>query len=454
MSLRLPRLLVFLAAVAALLVGIFATAVLRFRSSLREEIHRTIVDRDAAVLLPVAQRQLAQRESDSVGSADLLSAVLESAHQDNMLAVAVFDADGRTLKYAPESLLFPELSIDDFIQLHKLQPISRFHAGFPLDRYFSGVGGTAAQRRAPVLEVLLPLHGRDPRKILGFAQYYIDARPLAAELTATDRRIGRQTSATLALGSASIVLVVAAAGWGLQRARRVIAERNERLARTNAELAFAAKASAVGQITSHLLHGLQGSLAGLRAVVDERDSAGTAPGDWATAASYTHRMQALVQETVTLLGEANSGASFELTGEELAAVIGEQSRERAAERRIDLRVASRLDRALDNHRGSLLCLIAANLVQNAVAASPVGGAVSVELSRSGGDVVLTVSDEGPGIPEAIRGRLFDPGVSGRPGGTGLGLAISRLLARQMRGDLTLLLTGAGGTTFRTVVPES
>jgi len=102
-----------------------------------------------------------------------------------MLAMVIFDARGRILRVAPDSLLFAELPLDDYVRLLKLESISRYDPAFPLDRYFTGIGGAPEQRRTPVLEVLLPLHGRDATIILGFAQYYIDARPLAQELAAS-----------------------------------------------------------------------------------------------------------------------------------------------------------------------------------------------------------------------------------------------------------------------------
>jgi hypothetical protein len=52
----------------ALLVAIFATMVVRFRTTLRGEIRQTIINRDATVLLQVAQRQLAQRSDRPPGS--------------------------------------------------------------------------------------------------------------------------------------------------------------------------------------------------------------------------------------------------------------------------------------------------------------------------------------------------------------------------------------------------
>jgi signal transduction histidine kinase len=75
-----------------------------------------------------------------------------------------------------------------------------------------------------------------------------------------------------------------------------------------------------------------------------------------------------------------------------------------------------------------------NLVFNAVQA----GAREVRLAVAAGDTPsLTVSDDGPGLPESVRTRLFEPFVTTKPAGqgTGLGLAISQRLAREMGAEL-------------------
>ncbi len=429
----------------ALLVGIFAAMVVGFRAALREEIRQTIINRDAATLRPVALRQLAQRETAPGDPASLLAAVLESAQQENMLAVVIFDAQGHTLQFAPDSLLFAELPLDDYLRLLKAEPISRFHPDFPLGRYFAGIGPAPAQRPTPVLEVLLPLHGRDAEKILGFAQYYIDARPLAGELAVIDQRINRQTAATLGIGAALIAAVVTVAYFGLRRAQ-------DRLVRANFELALAAKASALGQITSHLIHGLQGSVAGLRAVMAGRDPAITAASDWETAAGYADRMQAIIHESVALLGDSASNMTHELTGPELASLIRERNAAAAAQKGVGFSIKGSFDRGLDSHRGGLLCLITSNLVQNAIDATDAGRRVMVELRSGEEGASVTVSDEGHGIAGELRAHLFEPGCTGRPGGSGLGLAISRLLARQIGATLVLDSTGADGTTFCLTLP--
>ena len=367
--------------------------------------------------------------------------------------MVIFDAQGHILRVAPDSLLFAELPLDDYLRLLKLESISRYDPAFPLDRYFTGVGGPPEQRRTPVLEVLLPLHGRDATKILGFAQYYIDARPLAQELAAIDERVNRQTAATLGIGGLLIAAVVTAAYFGLRRAQRVIAERNERLIRANFELTLAAKASALGQLTSHLMHDLQGSVAGLRAVVAGRGANGGAAGsDWEAAAGYTERMQAMIQETVALLGDTATHTSYELTGHELAAITRHRNAALAEKKGVVFTVEGGFDQNLDSHRGSLLCLITSNLVQNAIDATDAGRRVGVVFHNGDGAVKITVADEGHGIPADLREHLFEPGRSGRPGGSGLGLAISRLLARQIGATLALDSTGPAGTSFSLTLP--
>jgi len=451
MTPRLSRLAVPVLAAGALLVAIFGLMVVRLRTELRAQIRQQIINRAADILQPVAQRQLAEREAAlagrPAGPADLLAAVLASAKQEDMLAMVVYDAQGRVLRVAPDSLLYADLPIDEYLQLLKGEAISHYDPDFPLNRYFAGVGSPAHAQRTPVLEVLLPLHGRDATKIPGFAQYYIDGRSLAAELAAIDGRINRQTDVTLGSGALLIAAVILATWFALRRAQRTLAERNERLVRANFELALAAKTSALGQITSHLLHGLQGSVAGLRAAVGDRG----APPDWSAVASYTARMQAIIQETVALLSDASTQASYELTGRELAEIVRRRNAPAAEQKGVALSVDGGFAAALDSHRGSLLCLITSNLVQNAIDATPAGRRVTVALGHDDGRVTVAVADEGTGIPPELRAHLFEPGRSGR-GGSGLGLAISQLLARQIDATLALERTGPDGTTFRLTVP--
>ncbi len=428
----------------AALLAIFAALVWWLRGDLREEIRHKIIERDAAVLYPMALQQIA--EGDAPGAAPFapLTALLKSAKQRGMLAIAVFDAGGNTIEAVPATQLFVELPMEDYLRLRGGAPISRYHPAFPLDQYFAGIARD--QREAPVLEVLLALPGATPETTRGFVRYFMDARPLAQELAVIDARINRQTTVIFAVGTTLVAAVMALAGFRVQRAQRIVAERNDRLARANFELTLAAKASAVGQITSHLIHGLQGSVAGLHAVVTAHEAEAGSPA-WETAAGYTQRLQDMIQETVRLLGDASAQVSYELSGRELAAIIRDRNQAAAADKGVRLEVDEGFPGMLDSHRGSLLCLIASNLVQNAIAATAPGRRVTVTLTATDTTVSLRVSDEGGGIPATMQPHLFQPGRSGRPGGSGLGLAISRLLARQIGAELVLVATGPEGTTF-------
>ena len=95
-----------------------------------------------------------------------------------------------------------------------------------------------------------------------------------------------------------------------------------------------------------------------------------------------------------------------------------------------------------------------NLIRNAAEAVEPGGAIRVSAERKAQRAFIDVTDNGPGIPEAVAQRLFQPFArAARPGGTGLGLAISRDLARAHGGDLTLIETGPTGTRFRIEIPD-
>jgi signal transduction histidine kinase len=105
--------------------------------------------------------------------------------------------------------------------------------------------------------------------------------------------------------------------------------------------------------------------------------------------------------------------------------------------------------------------ILTNLVRNATQAFEQAGqaqdrppAIAITATRRGSVTEIEVTDNGPGIPEAVRGRLFEAFQSAaKPGGTGLGLAISRELAEAHGGSLSVRDSSEAGTCFCVVIPD-
>ena len=97
-----------------------------------------------------------------------------------------------------------------------------------------------------------------------------------------------------------------------------------------------------------------------------------------------------------------------------------------------------------------------NLTLNAIEVTPVGGTVRISArERAPGSLEIAVDDEGPGIPEAVRARLFEPFFSTkqeRPGG--LGLSITRRLAEEAGGQLAVRPREPRGSSFRLTLPAA
>lgn len=99
-----------------------------------------------------------------------------------------------------------------------------------------------------------------------------------------------------------------------------------------------------------------------------------------------------------------------------------------------------------------------NLLSNAVKYSPPGSTITIELSANGSAIRLAVRDQGPGIPEGERGRLFKDfsQLSAKPTGgeksTGLGLAICRNIVDAHRGTITADNMAGGGCEFSISFP--
>ena len=103
-----------------------------------------------------------------------------------------------------------------------------------------------------------------------------------------------------------------------------------------------------------------------------------------------------------------------------------------------------------------LAQVFANLLSNAVKYSPTGGHVTIDITRQGRQWRVSVSDQGPGIPEAFRQRIFqrfaqaDASDTRAKGGTGLGLSITKAIVERHDGHIDYSSSPAGTTFFFTL----
>lgn len=94
------------------------------------------------------------------------------------------------------------------------------------------------------------------------------------------------------------------------------------------------------------------------------------------------------------------------------------------------------------------------LVKNAIdALAGRGGKISLATSiRPEGGAVITVSDDGPGIPARIRSRVFDPGFSTKSSGWGIGLSLARRIVEENHGGTLRLIPSDRGASFEIILP--
>ncbi|HEX2972128.1 MAG TPA: PAS domain-containing sensor histidine kinase [Tepidisphaeraceae bacterium] len=99
-----------------------------------------------------------------------------------------------------------------------------------------------------------------------------------------------------------------------------------------------------------------------------------------------------------------------------------------------------------------------NLIKNAVEASPQRGTVTVAMTTAHHAVTLSITDQGPGVPEQLRQRIFEPFFTTKTtlpwSGVGLGLSVSRILVETMGGTLDFENLPTGGASFSIRLPDS
>lgn len=440
------------------LVALVASLTWRLRQQLRAEVLR----REAEALNAVASLAISGSEAATRAAsfehagAVIFAAALESSKLRGVLALQLFDPSGGLRQALPD--LGPVAPESRWWRTPPESPEARFHESAVLERIFGAeIEPGARPTVAPMVEAVVPLRANRPgAPALGFARYWVDGSGVAAEFSRMDTRLLSLGSAAF-LGAAAAVLGVLF--WALRRlaeSARCLAEQSADLARANAELNFAAKTGALGAISAHLIHGLRNPLAGLEGFVSDPASNPAAGGSgeaWNAAVETTRRLRDLVQEVAGVLREEGEAADdHPVPAHEILHRLSLRSGPTAEGAGVGLEVVAPSDLPIPSRAANLTGLVLANLVANAVEASPRGARVTVAATAAGDAVIFRVSDQGGGLRPEVRAALFEPVASRKPRGTGVGLAISRRLARHAAGDLTLERTGPDGTVFALSVP--
>ncbi len=217
--------------------------------------------------------------------------------------------------------------------------------------------------------------------------------------------------------------------------------------------------AAIGQMTAMVTHDLRSPITALRSAQHELSELAAESGVEglhdvrnmiAAEIDFMERMCNKLLEVTRASGPSRSRQRAPL--DETVSLALSPLLETAAHQgvEVELRLESGVELELDE---DALRRALVNLVSNALEAMPAGGLLRVETARDELAAWLRVSDNGPGIPEEISERLFEPFVtSGKPGGTGLGLAIVHKVILDHSGTIEVTKPEGGGSAFTLRLP--
>lgn len=197
--------------------------------------------------------------------------------------------------------------------------------------------------------------------------------------------------------------------------------------------------AAIGEVAQGLAHNIRNPIAGIRMMAEVSIAQLEQQG---SAAEETIESQRRIIGTVDrferwvadLLGATNPIAPSRRTVEVLPVLEGAAASHHAMAvgKGVAIEVQCRVATANIDPRHIEQAIAA--LVANAIQHAPSNSSVHISAEAEGSTLVLRISDEGPGVPEELRERIFSPAFTGRSGGTGMGLALARQAARAHGGE--------------------
>ena len=232
-----------------------------------------------------------------------------------------------------------------------------------------------------------------------------------------------------------------------------IALENARMAQ---EMVQNERLSAVGRMSSTILHDIRGPMGTVRLYAEliKQGSGARKPAEMADAMiRQIDSLNALAQDTLDFAkGVSNLRLETVELGPTLNRLLNVLEADMASHsitlvRSFDYTGTCTLD--VDK-----LARVLYNLTGNAADVMPDGGTMTIRTRAQEGFIAIEVADSGPGIPDEIRTRLFEPFFThGKKHGTGLGLSIVKKIVEDHHGRVEVESTSGQGATFRVLYPR-
>jgi two-component system sensor histidine kinase PilS (NtrC family) len=211
----------------------------------------------------------------------------------------------------------------------------------------------------------------------------------------------------------------------------------------------------VGQLAAGVAHEIRNPMAAISGSIELlKQSAQTSDDDRALMTIVHREVQRLNVLIGDLLDYANPRPK-QTVDFDLASLVQETVQvARGDQNFADIEVTAETDDSLQIHADpAKLRQVVWNLVRNAADAAGSGGKhVRVEARRAGEVAMISVADDGPGIPEHLLGRIFDPFVTTKQKGTGLGLATCHTIIAEHGGRIDVETAPGKGTKMVVTLP--
>jgi signal transduction histidine kinase len=237
------------------------------------------------------------------------------------------------------------------------------------------------------------------------------------------------------LSGAVLLLLSGFAIWSLNRAAR--------LERRQMETERLAEVGRLSAVLAHEIRNPLGAIKGFAQLAREGlEGACAKPLD--AIVRESRRLEALVNSL--LLYARPLEPSMQVTSwPDLAADLASFAAQSIGERPIRFHTESEIAELRTDP--DLLKQALLNLIRNSVEAIPSGreGSVRLQAAEHNGEVVISLEDDGPGLPPTVREKLFEPFVTTKASGTGLGLAIAKKVIETLGGSLSLEAAQPRGT---------